>query len=69
MIRILTVTGKIIKTLRKTIISTGYRSTDLEWDGRDDFGNKLGKGVYLFELQVTTSAGQTATAMNKMVLL
>ncbi|TDW99345.1 FlgD-like protein [Dinghuibacter silviterrae] len=69
MVRVLTVTGKIIKTIRKTIISTGDRSSDLEWDGRDDFGNKLGKGVYLFELQVRTPSGQTASAMNKMVLL
>jgi len=69
MIRILTITGKIIKVVRQTIISTGNRSSELEWDGRDDFGNKLGKGVYLFELQVRTMSGQVATAMNKMVLL
>jgi hypothetical protein len=69
MIRVMTITGKIIKTIRKTIIDPGNRSTDLEWDGRDDFGNKLGKGVYLFELQVRTSDGQAASAMNKMVLL
>lgn len=69
MVRILTVSGKIIKTIRKTIFATGNRSSELEWDGRDDFGNKLGKGVYLFELQVRTSGGQTATSMNKMVLL
>jgi flagellar hook assembly protein FlgD len=69
MVRVLTITGKIIKTVRKTIIATGNRSSELEWDGRDEFGNKLGKGVYLFELQVRTAAGQTATAMNKMVLL
>jgi hypothetical protein len=69
MVRILTITGKIIKTIRKTIITSGDRSSELEWDGRDDFGNKLGKGVYLFELQVRTSSGQVANAMNKMVLL
>ena len=70
MVRILTITGKIIKTIRKTIITTGNRSSsDLEWDGKDDFGNKLGKGVYLFELQVRTANGQTANAINKMVLL
>jgi hypothetical protein len=68
-IRIFTVTGKIIKEIRKTIISTGDRSTDLDWDGRDDFGNKIGKGVYLFDLQVRTTSGQVASAMNKMVLL
>jgi len=70
MVRILTITGKIIKTIRKTIISTGDRSSqDLEWDGKDDFGNKLGRGVYLFELQVRTAGGQSANAINKMVLL
>ena len=58
MVRILTITGKIIKTIRKTIISAGDRSSELEWDGKDDFGNKLGKGVYLFELQVRTANGQ-----------
>jgi hypothetical protein len=69
MVRIFTVTGKIIKVIRQTIITTGDRSTELEWDGKDDFGNKIGKGVYLFDLQVRTNSGQVASAMNKMVLL
>ena len=68
-VRIFTITGKIIKVIRRTILTTGDRSTDLEWDGKDDFGNKIGRGVYLFDLQVRTNNGQIASAMNKMVLL
>jgi hypothetical protein len=51
-VEVFTVTGKIIKTLRQAINTTGNRSNDIEWDGRDEYGDKVGRGVYLYRLTV-----------------
>ena len=51
-IRIFTITGKLVKSIQKTIINNGDRSSDLEWDGKDDFGEKIARGVYLYSLSV-----------------
>ena len=55
LIQIYTVSGKLVKTISKDINSTdnnGFRVSGIEWDGLDDFGDKLAKGVYIYKLTV-----------------
>ncbi|HNP48431.1 MAG TPA: type IX secretion system sortase PorU [Bacteroidia bacterium] len=68
-IQIFTVSGKLIKTLASKIYSEGYRSDDLEWNGLDDFGDKIGKGVYVYKLRVRSSDGDYADKFEKLVIL
>jgi hypothetical protein len=68
-IQVFTVNGKLVKTIRNTILSTGNRSNEVQWDGKDDFGAKLGRGVYIYILKVATSDGRTATKIEKLYLL
>ncbi|MDQ3552102.1 MAG: T9SS type A sorting domain-containing protein, partial [Bacteroidota bacterium] len=68
-IEIFTVTGKIIKTLTKTINTAGNRSSDIEWDGRDEYGMKIGNGVYLYRLTVQSDDGKKATKLQRLVLI
>lgn len=68
-VAIYTVTGKLIKTINKTTTCEGFRSENIAWDGRDDFGDKIGKGVYVYRLKVNTSDGLTASKTEKLVLL
>ena len=68
-IQIYTITGKLVKTIAKTIFSEGNRSTELEWNGRDDYGDKLGRGVYIYILSVTTSDGKKAAKIEKLFIL
>ncbi|MCX7728694.1 MAG: hypothetical protein N2203_04405, partial [Bacteroidia bacterium] len=54
-IQILTVTGKVVRTIRKEelgYIHIGRNITEYAWDGRDDFGDKLANGVYLYKVNV-----------------
>ncbi|HKP32183.1 MAG TPA: type IX secretion system sortase PorU, partial [Chitinophagaceae bacterium] len=44
-VQVFTVTGKLVKTIARNIVTEGNLVTDLEWDGKDDFGDKLGRGV------------------------
>lgn len=68
-VQVYTITGKLVKTLRKTIFSPGNRSSDVEWDGRDDYGSKIGRGVYLYRLRVQTVDGKAAEKMEKLFIL
>ncbi len=67
-IQIFTVTGRVIKTFQKTINTIGNRSSELEWDGRDEYGDKVGKGVYLFKLSVTAPNKLRKEKIEKLVL-
>ncbi len=51
LVSIYTVTGKIIKTIEVTKFASGYRIDDIHWDGTDDFGSDIGKGVYLYKIK------------------
>jgi hypothetical protein len=64
-----TISGKRIKTILQTINTPGNRSSEVEWDGRDEAGAKVGRGVYLYHLQVRTATGQTRTRWERLVFL
>ncbi len=51
-VQIFTITGKVVWTKNQTITTTGFTSRDITWDGKDDFGDKIGKGVYVYKLTV-----------------
>jgi hypothetical protein len=66
---IFTVTGKRIKTLSRTINTAGNRSIELTWDGTDEWGARIGRGVYLYHLSVKTPAGKIANKWERLVIL
>ena len=69
-VQIFTISGKLIKTIRKMEQTTGNLSRSISWDGLDDFGNKIGKGVYIYTLKVTaTTSNLTSKKYEKLVIL
>ncbi|MBU6343373.1 MAG: T9SS type A sorting domain-containing protein, partial [Bacteroidetes bacterium] len=73
-ISIFSVSGKLVKTLFHAAPADGFRVTDIHWDGRDDFGDVLAKGVYVYRVKVrgTDATGSTVQAesnFEKLVLL
>jgi Peptidase family C25 len=69
MVQIMTVSGKVVKSIRRTINSPGDRSSEIEWDGRDDYGAKIGKGVYVYRLRVRASDGSDAEVFQTLYIL
>ena len=65
----MTITGKIVKSIDKRLSTIGNRSDDIEWDGRDDVGARLGRGVYLYRMRVTSSDGQQVEKIEKLLIL
>lgn len=68
-IQIFTVSGKLVKTIQTLVNSEGFRSDPIEWDGRDDFGDPIGRGVYIYRVKVKSSMGDMADAFEKLVIL
>ena len=69
-VQILTITGKLIKTINQQVMTDGFLCRDLKWDGKDDFGDKIGKGVYVYKLTVrSASTGNSAEKYEKLVIL
>jgi len=68
-IQVFTVTGKLVKTINETVQCEGYLSNKIKWDGRDDYGDAIGKGVYIYNLRVKAGDGTSAHKIEKLVLL
>jgi hypothetical protein len=51
-VQVFTISGKLIKTINQNVQTTGTLSRNITWNGLDDFGNKIGKGVYIYKLRV-----------------
>jgi len=68
-IQIFTVTGKIVKTLESTVISSNFLSTPIFWDGKDDYGDLIGKGIYVYRIKIRTPDGNNYEKFEKLVIL
>jgi hypothetical protein len=69
-VQILTVSGKLVKTINQQVTTDGFLCREITWDGRDDFGDKIGKGVYVYKLKVrSTTTGKTVEKYEKLVIL
>ncbi len=84
-IRIFTVAGRLVKTITFSLsgetisgdpcvseagVINGYRISDINWDGTDDYGDQLARGVYVYEVEITSGTdGAKANKFEKLVLL
>jgi hypothetical protein len=85
MVQVYTVSGRLIKTIQQSVMpemfafsgagcneggtAGGYRVNKIYWDGRDDFGDPIGKGVYVYKLSVQAANGLKADTFEKLVIL
>ena len=54
-IQIMTVSGKVVREIFKNELGNihiGDNITDYAWDGRDEFGDKLANGVYIYRVLI-----------------
>lgn len=55
-IKIFTVAGRLIRKMEGTAVF-GYNS--IRWDGRDDDGNRLANGIYLYKIDLKSQVNQS----------
>ena len=69
-VQIYSVSGKLVKNIiDQNVVSTGYRVDGIVWDGLDDYGQPIGKGVYVYKLSVRDASGNSAHKFEKLVVL
>ena len=69
-IQVYTVSGILIKTLDETVYNSPAHVSGLSWNGLDDYGDKIGRGVYVYKLKIRSLYdGSTTQVYQKLVLL
>jgi len=69
-IQVMTITGKLVWTKNQIITTEGFLSKEITWDGKDDYGDRIGKGVYIYKLTVkSTLSNKKAEKYEKLVIL
>ncbi len=69
MIQIFTVNGKLVKSLYAEQHGEGAHFDQLSWDGKDDYGDKLANGVYIYKCKVRSPGNKTTEKIEKLVIL
>lgn len=69
-VQVFTVSGKIVWTKNQTITTDGFLAREIVWNGKDDFGDAIGKGVYVYKLTVkSTLTNKKVEKFEKLVIL
>ncbi|OHT46027.1 type IX secretion system sortase PorU [Flavobacterium tructae] len=69
-VQVMTITGKVVWTKNQIVTTEGFLSRDITWDGKDDFGDRIGKGVYIYKLTVKSNlTNKKAEKYEKLVIL
>ncbi|MCS7296758.1 MAG: type IX secretion system sortase PorU [Bacteroidia bacterium] len=67
---IYTLSGRLVQTFSMPIPPGNMLVQDLVWDGLDAYGDRVGRGVYLYRLEVRNLiTGESAHAVEKLVIL
>ena len=61
-INIFSLNGRLIKIIKTSVPASGYTLPPVMWDGNDDGGTRVGRGIYPYTVIVTTASGETARA-------
>jgi hypothetical protein len=68
-LQIFTISGRLVKTINQSFANCGFRTPGIPWDGRDDFGDQLARGTYIYRVSLHTLNGDHAEKFEKLVLL
>ena len=70
-VQVFTVTGKVVWTKSTTLPPSGsFLSREITWNGRDDFGDRIGKGVYVYKITVKSAlTNHQVEKFEKLVIL
>ncbi|KQB38332.1 type IX secretion system sortase PorU [Flavobacterium aquidurense] len=69
-VQVMTITGKVVWTKNQVVTTEGFLSREITWDGKDDFGDRIGKGVYIYKLTVKSNlTNKKAEKYEKLVIL
>jgi hypothetical protein len=68
-ITILNTGGSTVRIIREQFYSTGYSLPDIPWDGCNENGSRLARGMYLWRAEAVTAEGERASAAGRIIIL
>ena len=68
-ITIFTMSGKIVRTLTGVLPGGESRCGPINWDGLDNYGHRIARGVYFYRLRIRNAEGRKAVAKEKLLYL
>ena len=68
-LQVFTVSGKLVKTIDGFYYSEGFRAGPIGWNGKDEFGDEIGRGVYVYKVSVKTPTGKSIEKYQRLVIL
>lgn len=66
-IYIFDINGRFITSINEQVKTIGFNIEPIEWNGKDNNGNKIASGVYMYNISVTDSYGSSAIQKQKFI--
>jgi len=67
-LQIYDMSGRLLRSMKQSLVSEGYTSGQFDWDGYDANGNRLHAGIYPYHVILRTVKGQMVLQSSKMVI-
>jgi hypothetical protein len=61
--------GQLVNVIQRKENGNGYRPEPIEWDGKDQNGNYLRGGLYIYRIRVKDNNGSVSEDANKLVII
>ena len=68
-VNIYSLDGRIIKIIKTKVAQSGYTIPPVIWDGNNEGGKSVGKGMYIYTVTIITGNGEVARASGRMIIL
>ena len=67
-IKIYTIAGRLIKEIKIPAVDLSYDFNKIYWDGRDEDGDIIANGVYLYKV-ILTAGDKTEDVIQKLAIV
>jgi len=68
-LNIYSIDGVLVEQISNTFNDPGYQIGPIVWRARDKYGEKLSSGIYIAQLNISSSDGEFTTKSNRVILL
>ncbi len=69
LLQIFTVNGKLVKSFQDQFFADGSHFESFVWDGKDEYGDRLANGVYIYKVKVKSEGKPLIEKIEKLLLL
>lgn len=68
-LQVFSLSGKLEAQIEQSIVTSGYKSEPIKWNGKNTYGGDLQKGLYIYTLKASTKSGLFARENGKLIIL